>query len=405
MHFCRPVFLFAFTVKEHEWVRMTRGHYKGDLAMVTSVRDSGLKCIVQCVPRLDLTLSDLPPEEARIRRRTVRPPQKFFNAQELAALGKQSINRQRFPGMDLFCDYYEGNYYHDGFLLKEVTVGSMIKPVTEEDPPTIDELKSFQSKKGKGEYDDGHPEEENEASRMASSQLDELAELQGRASLGRSSGGGLLIGDTVEVIEGDLVGMRGKLMSLDGTTVKVKPTNNTVDLGDTQEVEFLANQVRKYIAFGTHVKVTDGRYANETGVVVAVQEVEGETDCNAVVLTDVTNNEITGEFLTCCCPWKCWSSSHPFSLDFAQYVFHNFASRRRLRLDKKDWLDTNYTILSCSVVEARRTRSASLSELAARTLPSLTTTALFARSVLKSFEESATHNPTEPLLVTCKRIS
>lgn len=40
-----------------------------------------------------------------------------------------------------------------------------------------------------------------------------------------------------------------------------------------------------------------------------------------------------------------------------------------------------------------------------RILPSLTTTALFVRFVPKSFEESATLNPTEPLLVTCKRIS
>jgi transcription elongation factor SPT5 len=106
----------------------------------------------------------------------------------------------------------------------------------------------------------------------------------------------LLIGDTVEVIEGDLVGMRGKLISLDGTTVKVKPTSTTVDLGGTQEVEFLASQVRKFIQVGAHVKITDGRYANETGSVVAVDEIDGETDPIAVVLTDVTSKEITGEF-------------------------------------------------------------------------------------------------------------
>lgn len=329
-----------FSVKEHEWVRMTRGHYKGDLAMVMSVRDSGLKCIVQVVPRLDLTLSDLPPEEARIRRRTVRPPQKFFNAQELAALGKPSINRQRFPGMDLFCDYYEGNFYHDGYLLKEVTVGSMIKPCADEDRPTLDELGSFrQTKKGKGDYDDDHQEEENEGSKVAGSLLDELSELQGKAGLGApSGGGGLLIGDTVEVIEGDLVGMRGKLVSLDGTTVKVRPTNNTVDLGGTQEVEFLANQVRKFIAVGHHVKVTDGRYANETGVVVAVETLEGETDCTAVVLTDVTHKEITGESLIAHSePTVDTSVSNPvYTFYFTQCAFLSSGNLRRLRLVRTD---------------------------------------------------------------------
>ena len=98
----------------------------------------------------------------------------------------------------------------------------------------------------------------------------------------------------MEVIEGDLVGMRGKLVSLDGTIVKIKPTNTNVDT--IGEVDALASQVRKYIEVGAHVKVTDGRYANETGVVVAVEQLTGETDFTAVVLTDVTNNEITGKF-------------------------------------------------------------------------------------------------------------
>jgi transcription elongation factor SPT5 len=134
-------------VKKNDWVRMTRSHYKGDVALVKQVKESGLKCIVQCVPRLDLTLSDLPPEEARARRRTVRPPMKFFNPQDVAALGRQTLRRQRFPGLDIYCDYFEGNYYHDGYLLKEMTVGSMVKPCTEDDPPTLDELQSFQRRR------------------------------------------------------------------------------------------------------------------------------------------------------------------------------------------------------------------------------------------------------------------
>jgi len=214
--------------------------------------------------------------------------------QEIAAMGKQSLRRQRFPGLDLYCDYFEGNYYHDGYLLKEMTVGSMIKPTTEDDPPTLDELQRFQRRKTGDGYDDNDAGE-NEGSKMAASLLDELSELQGKTGLGKSgsSSGGLLVGDTVEVIEGDLVGMRGKLVSMDGSTVKIKPINTTVDLGGMDEVEFLANQVRKYIPVGAHVKVTDGRYANETGTVVAVEKLDSETDFTAVVLTDVTNKEIS----------------------------------------------------------------------------------------------------------------
>ncbi len=287
-------------VKKNDWVRMTRSHYKGDLALVRAVRDSGLKCIVQCVPRLDLTLSELTPEEARVRRRTVRPAQKFFNPQEIASMGKHSVARQRFPGMDnMYCDYFEANFYHDGYLLKEVTVGSMVKPCGEDDPPSLDELQRFRKrqKADADNYDDDDDdEEENEGSKMASSLLDELSELQGKTGLGAkgSGGSGLIIGDTVEVVEGDLIGLRGKVLSLDGATVKVKPSN-AAELGDTAEVEFLSSQVRKFIAIGAHVKVTDGRYANETGIVVAVEEIEGDTDCVAVVLTDMTHKEISGE--------------------------------------------------------------------------------------------------------------
>ena len=65
------------------------------------------------------------------------------------------------------------------------------------------------------------------------------------------------------------------------------------------EVEFLMSQVRKFIAVGAHVKVTDGRYANETGVVVAVEAIDGDAaldfDCTAVVLTDMTHKEISGD--------------------------------------------------------------------------------------------------------------
>ena len=171
-------------VQVNDWVRLTRGHFKGDLALVRAVRESGLKCIIQCIPRIDLTLSDLTPEEAKTRRRTIRPPQKFFNPQEIAAVGKHSL-RQRFPGMnDTMCNYFEGNYYNDyGYLLKEVTVGTMIKLCANEDPPTLEELQKFRNKnKGSGknntmDNDDDDDDDANEGSRVAKTLLEDLTDL------------------------------------------------------------------------------------------------------------------------------------------------------------------------------------------------------------------------------------
>ena len=111
-----------------------------------------------------------------------------------------------------------------------------------------------------------------------------------------------MIGNIMKVIKNDRVGMQDKIMNLDGITIKVCLDNDAAlaELGGMDEVEFLMNQVRKYIAVGAHVKVTDGRYANETGVVVAVESIEGEEaaggDCTAVVLTDMTHKEISGEY-------------------------------------------------------------------------------------------------------------
>mmetsp|Transcript_34542 Transcript_34542/g.50146 ORF Transcript_34542/g.50146 Transcript_34542/m.50146 type:complete len:1105 (+) Transcript_34542:371-3685(+) len=295
-------------VKKNDWVRLSRGHFKGDLALVVGVKDGGLKCIVQCVPRLDYSLADLTPEEAKVRRRTVRPPQKFFNPSEI--MDKHALSRQRFPGLNDTCDYYEGNYYHDGYMLKEVKVGTMVKPCGAEDPPTLEELQRFRrrpNQKKASQFDDVNGDDddefsENAGSKEAESLLEQLAsqQQQQESTAGSSAAnGGLIVGDTIEVIDGDLVGMRGKLISLDGnTTVKVKPMTDGIEdtaeaFGDMTEIEFLMGQVRKYIPTGAHVKVMDGRYANETGTVVAIDDSMGGNDCLAVVLTDLTHKEIS----------------------------------------------------------------------------------------------------------------
>jgi len=289
-------------VRENEWVRLTRGQFKGDLALVRKVESSGLRCVIQCVPRLDLApLGDLTEEEKRIRRKTVRPPQRMFNETEIPP-DRQGVEplswRETVKSplkMRFACCKFENNYYHDGYLLKLVTVATMVKTCSEDEPPTLDELRRFRNVKGdSGDGSDRNDDDENEGSKIAKSLLDEISDLQGQTKLGQkgSNKRGLLIGDTIEVVEGDLVGMRGKLLSIDGLSVKVKPINAD-DLGDTTEVEFLASQVKKLIAVGAHVKVSDGRYANETGVVVAVEQLRGETDSTAVILTDMTHKEIS----------------------------------------------------------------------------------------------------------------
>eukprot|EP00957_Ditylum_brightwellii_P185267 14107602-Ditylum_brightwellii.AAC.2 len=108
----------------------------------------------------------------------------------------------------------------------------------------------------------------------------------------QNSNGGLITGDTVGVVEGDPVDLHGKHLSVNETTVRVELLDAT-DLGGMHEVKFLSNQVWKYIMVGVHIKVTDGQYTNETSIVVAVEELEGDTDCIAMVMTDMTHKEVS----------------------------------------------------------------------------------------------------------------
>ena len=67
---------------------------------------------------------------------------------------------QRFLGLDLFCNVLEGDYFHEGFQLKEMAVGTMVKKITDETSPTLHELQGFRkASKSVGEEDGG---EENE---------------------------------------------------------------------------------------------------------------------------------------------------------------------------------------------------------------------------------------------------
>ena len=82
--------------------------------------------------------------------------------------------------------------------------------------------------------------------------------------------------------------MMGKVIFIDDTTVKISPAQVDLGIGD---VEFLVDQVRKHLSVGKHVRVVDGRYVDETGVIVAVEVFEGEA--TAILLTDLTAKEIS----------------------------------------------------------------------------------------------------------------
>ncbi|OPJ76178.1 transcription elongation factor SPT5 isoform B [Patagioenas fasciata monilis] len=88
-------------------------------------------------------------------------------------------------------------------------------------------------------------------------------------------------GDNVEVCEGELINLQGKILSVDGNKITIMPKHE--DLKDM--LEFPAQELRKYFKMGDHVKVIAGRYEGDTGLIVRVEE-------NFVILfSDLTMHE------------------------------------------------------------------------------------------------------------------
>lgn len=58
-------------------------------------------------------------------------------------------------------------------------------------------------------------------------------------------------GDNVEVCEGELINLQGKIVSIDGNMIMVMPKHEEL----REALEFQASELRKYFTMGDHVKV------------------------------------------------------------------------------------------------------------------------------------------------------
>ena len=165
-------------------------------------------------------------------------------------------------------DFFDNDWYKDGFLYKEVNIATML--TSEDVNPTLDEINKFTLK------DD---EEGNGNDELINSV--EADDWKNRVDLAK--------GDTVRVIEGDLVNLMGVVLSTNSAndTVKVMPLHE--EIKDTI-LDFQTKQLMKYVKVGDHIKVVSGRYSGETGTVVAVDDIDGAPV--AIVLVDSMAREI-----------------------------------------------------------------------------------------------------------------
>lgn len=238
------------TLKTGMYVRMKRTMFKDDLAQVDWVDVAHDKVYLKLIPRIDYTRKRgaLREEgEPRFVKNKRRPPARFFDVERIKEIGGD-VNTDG--------DFYvfEGNQYRHGFLYKwfqmDVVQVDGVKP-------SLAELEKFQ------ETSD-----------------DLKKELEGTKIKDRAYT--FAPGDYVEVVEGELVNLRGRVQSVDGDKVVVLP-----DHEELKELLTLnSSELRKYFKAGDHVKVINGRYEGDTGHILRVE------DKVVYLLSDLTMDEL-----------------------------------------------------------------------------------------------------------------
>lgn len=225
------------------WVRLKRGKHTGDLAQIIDVDQLTSGVVgVKFVPRIDMT-----PREKKTERLgngkgglggNFRPPQKLFNYEEVRRVyGKQNVRHGQGNSF-----IFDGDEYIDGFCYKDMKIALL---TTEDVQPTLEEVSTFSGEDATGRID-----------------LSTIADANRNISASF-----LTPGDQVEVFEGELTGILGKVETIEGDTISIKAIGGEIH---GQVVEVPARSVRKKFDVGEHVKITNGKNANVSGMIVDV---------------------------------------------------------------------------------------------------------------------------------------
>ncbi|KAJ2084272.1 transcription elongation factor spt5 [Coemansia sp. RSA 988] len=250
------------------WVRVRRGNYAGDLAQVVSILESSDSVEVRLLPRLDYSTQG----SGRASKRGTRPAQRLFSIEDAQRADPRTLTSRQNEIL------WKSDRFINGYLHKDMRIVSL---QLDNVNPTLEEIAKFAAGEA-GEDGDEQAAIAALANQAAAATMGGVEEANG---LGARD---LQQGEQVEVIEGDLAGVVGVVRSVEGNNVvRIEPELGALarsKRGGT--MSFPASQLRKRFRTGDHVKVLNGRHANETGMVLDV------ADAVATVYTDVSKSEI-----------------------------------------------------------------------------------------------------------------
>ncbi|CCE82201.1 Piso0_001914 [Millerozyma farinosa CBS 7064] len=244
------------------YVRITRGKYKNDLAIVDNLSENGLDVRCKLVPRLDYGKNDEFDKDGKRIKSKARPIPRLFNESEAKMHDPEHLQHGRGPRSFI----YRGEEYIDGFLYKDFKLQFI---QTKDVHPRLEELDRFQA----GNTEDDGLDLTAIAASLKNKNLD-------------SNSTSFQPGDKVEVRRGEQARTVGKVIGISLNEV----TLNITDSGDSrlvnQHLTVPASDLRKVFAAGDHVRVTDGKHVDETGLVIKI-----END-SVVLLSDQTQQDI-----------------------------------------------------------------------------------------------------------------
>jgi transcription elongation factor SPT5 len=228
------------------YVRIKRGKYAGDLAIVENLSENGLEARLKVVPRLDYGRSVILDSEGKRKRAggaagaaKSRPPPRLFSANEATQYDARNLQRR---GPNTY--FYAGEEYENGYLLKDFKINFLL---TESITPRLEELTRFNTA-----TEDGID-------------LNALAQSLKQAAANTT----FQTGEHVEVFKGEQTGMQGQVVSTQSDIVTIVGTG---DLLKGQRIDIPVSNLQKKFSVGDHVRVINGNYKDDTGMVVQVQK-------------------------------------------------------------------------------------------------------------------------------------
>ena len=247
------------------YVRITRGKYKGDLAMVDNLSENGLDVRCKLVPRLDYGKNDETAPDGRKIKLKVKPLPRLFNEQEARMYDGEHVSPGRGPRLFI----YRNEEYNDGFLYKDFKLNFI---QTKDVHPKLEELDRFTNG-----GQNGGEEEGLDLSAIAAS-------LKNKKDGSESSA--FQPDDKVEIRRGEQAKTIGKVISTSLNEVTIIVTDSGDPQFVNQKLTVPGNDLRKVFAAGDHVRIIEGKHSDETGLVI---KIDGDS---VVLLSDQTKEDV-----------------------------------------------------------------------------------------------------------------